>query len=86
MSTSSDEDAVKLMILEWGGYENPGMVLAELRKCHLVEKFFRGKQSIDRMHEILKSYDKFSRLVLSQRLKVRKLWSLLLPEPITGGP
>ena len=80
MSTSSDEDAAKLMELEWGSHEDPEMVLAELRKCHLVEKFFGGKQSTDRIHEILKSYGKFSGLVFSQRLKVRKLWSLLLPE------
>ena len=79
MSVSTEEDAINAMLLEFGG-EDVELVLDELRKCHQVEKVLRGKQCTERMHEIPKSYGKFSGLAVSQKIRVRKLWSLVPSE------
>ena len=79
MSFSTEEDAINAMLLEFGG-EDVELVLDELRKCHQVEKVLRGKQCTERMHEIPKSYGKFSGLAVSQKIRVRKLWSLVPQE------
>ena len=76
MSVSTEEDAINAMLIEFGG-EDVELVLDELRKCHQVEK---GKQCTERMHEIPKSYGKFCGVAVSQKIRVRELWSLVPSE------
>ena len=68
ISVSTEEDAVYVMLLEFG-VEDVELVLDELRKCHPVEKVLRGKQFTERMHEIPKShrYLKSSGLAVSRK-------------------
>ena len=79
MSVSTEEDAINAMLIEFCG-EDVELVLDELRKCHQVEKVLRGKQCTERMYEIPKSYGKFCGVAVSQKIRVRELWSLVPPE------
>ena len=65
MSVSTEEDAINTMLLDFDD-QDVELVLDELRKCHQVEKVFRGKQFTERMHEIPKSHGKFNGLAASQ--------------------